>query len=78
MWQLGISFGYLADRESEIVSIKTIPQLVVFIDVLPLERPMEDYSVHFIRLSKAKTTEPRIKLKTWINLQLKRLWLVVL
>ena len=61
---MGILFGHLAERESEIVSIKTIPQLVVYVDVLPLERPKEDYSVHFIRLSKAKTTEPRIKLKT--------------
>ena len=61
---MGILFGYLAERESEIVSIKTIPQLVVYVDVLPLKRPKEDYSVHFIRPSKAKTTEPRIKLKT--------------
>ena len=78
MWQLGILFGYLADRESEIVSIKTIPQLVVYGDVLPLEKPKQNYSMLSIRLSNAKTTEPRIKLKTWINLQLKRVWLVVL
>ena len=58
------NFIWLLGRESEIVSIKTIPQLVVYVDVLPLERPKQNYSVHIICLSKAKTTEPRIKLKT--------------
>ena len=48
-----------ADKEPEIVSIKTIPQLVVYIAVLAVKMSEQNYFVHFIPLSKAK----RLKLE---------------